>query len=173
MPVNTSKLLEIREARPLEAGALSQLAVRSKAHWGYSQDFLDACRAELTVEESRIGTDDYRCFVSVDGDSMTGFYALEHAHAGVWELDALFVEPDHIGNGIGRALVQHAIRQATAAGADRLIIQGDPNAAAFYFAIGAKKVGTRASRSISGRDLPVFEIDIAKSDAGNARCRPP
>ena len=37
----------IRRARPEEAGALSDLAIRSKGHWGYDVAFLASCRAEL------------------------------------------------------------------------------------------------------------------------------
>ena len=38
--------------RPLEYSELpaaSQLCLRSKAYWGYDQEFLDACKAELTL----------------------------------------------------------------------------------------------------------------------------
>ena len=34
--------LSIREARPDEAELLSELAFRSKAHWGYDAEFLEA-----------------------------------------------------------------------------------------------------------------------------------
>jgi len=142
---------------------LSDLALRSKAHWGYSRSFLDACRSELTVDASRFGTDDYRCFVAVTGDSILGFYSLQAVAAGTYELDALFVEPEHIGKGVGRALIEHALRELSEAGGERLIIQGDPNATAFYVAAGARQVGTRESGSIPGRRLPLFEIDISRS----------
>ena len=154
-------MLKIREAMPREASLLSELAVRSKAHWGYSQDFMDACRAELAVDESRVGTENYRCFAAVDGDAIAGFYTLECDDAGGFELEALFVEPGLMGSGIGRALVEHAIETAIDAGAKRLVIQGDPNAAGFYIALGARQTGTRASGSIPGRDLPLFEIELA------------
>jgi hypothetical protein len=39
----------IRSARATEADILTDLALRSKAHWGYDADFLEACRDELTV----------------------------------------------------------------------------------------------------------------------------
>jgi hypothetical protein len=44
--------LEIRPARPGEAAALSALAMRSKAHWGYDQEFLEAVRPVLTFTEA-------------------------------------------------------------------------------------------------------------------------
>ncbi|MDJ0749337.1 MAG: GNAT family N-acetyltransferase [Woeseiaceae bacterium] len=158
-----STSLSIREAFPEEANLLSRLALRSKAHWGYSEDFLDACRSELTVDASRLGNEDYQCFAALDGDSIVGFYALESISAGSSELEALFVEPERIGCGVGRLLIQHALRILSERGVERLIIQGDPHATEFYVAAGARQVGTRESGSIPGRELPLFEIEIAIS----------
>ena len=151
---------EIREACPREADFLSDLALRSKAHWRYSQAFLDACRSELTVDATRVGSASYQCYVAVDGDSILGFYALESVTDGVFELGALFVEPSHIGSGVGRSLIQHALQVLSKRSASRLIIQGDPNATEFYVAAGARQVGSRESGSIPGRYLPLFEIPI-------------
>ena len=39
----------VRAARPAEAAAISALALRSKAHWGYDPAFLEACRDDLTI----------------------------------------------------------------------------------------------------------------------------
>ena len=156
-----SKSLRIREAFPQEASLLSDLALRSKAHWGYSVDFLEACRSELTVDASRLRTDDYLCFAALDGESIVGFYTLESVSARCYELEALFVEPEHIGGGVGRLLIQHALRRLSERGIKRLIIQGDPHATDFYIAAGARQVGTRVSGSIPGRELPLFEIELA------------
>lgn len=155
-----SGCIEIREARREEASLLSELALRSKAHWGYSPDFLNACRSELAVDPDRMGTDAYRCFVAVDGTGILGYYIWEPASGDDYELEALFVEPDHIGTGIGRMLIRHAIAALADIGAARLVIQGDPNATAFYLAAGARRVGSRESASIPGRQLPLFEIAI-------------
>ena len=151
---------QIREALPSEAGLLSSLALRSKAHWGYSPDFLDSCRNELTVDPSRIVSERYSCFVAVERDSILGYYSLEKISESVYELDALFVEPAHIGTGVGRLLIQHALPVLKQRGATRLVIQGDPNAMEFYRAAGARQIGTRESESIPGRYLPLFEIEI-------------
>lgn len=150
----------VREADPHEAGFLSALALRSKAHWGYSPDFLDACRNELTVDESRIGSENYWCFVAVENSSVVGFYALARMSSGVYELDALFVEAAHIGTGVGRLLIQHALEILSKRGGARLIIQGDPNATEFYRAAGARQIGHRESGSIPGRYLPLFALEI-------------
>ena len=39
----------IRRALPSEAASQSALARRSKAVWGYSPEFMEACRDELTL----------------------------------------------------------------------------------------------------------------------------
>ena len=152
--------LSIRLAHPEEAGVLSELAFRSKAHWGYSQSFLDSCRAELAVDPERIGSADYQCFVAANRKYVIGFYAVEKVSKRVYELEALFVEPKYIGTGVGRTLIQHAISLVSKYGAERLIIQGDPNARRFYLTAGAHQIGTRESGSVPGRFLPLFQVDI-------------
>lgn len=150
----------IREALPGEARVLSDLAVRSKGHWGYSREFLDACREELSVDPARLADASYECFVAVDGDALLGYYALSALSATEYELDALFVDPPAIGRGIGRRLLEHAIDRLASRGVATLVIQGDPHAARFYEAAGARQVGTRPSGSIQGRELPLYELDI-------------
>lgn len=157
-----SESIEIRHAVPEEATELSDLAIRSKAYWGYSRDFLDACRSELTIAPEQFLDSNFECFVAVDGDSIMGFYSLVTISSTEYELDELFVEPDQIGCGIGRMLVNHAIGILSRKGAETLVIQGDPHAAGFYLEIGAHETGKRESGSIPGRYLPLFEIDVRK-----------
>ncbi|MEO1201204.1 MAG: GNAT family N-acetyltransferase [Pseudomonadota bacterium] len=149
----------IRPARTRESAALSALAVRSKGHWGYSEQFLDACREELAVDA---GAEDV--YVAADGDALLGYYTLADLGAGSFELDALFVDPPHIGKGVGRALLDHALKSLAARGGRRLTIQGDPNASGFYEAAGARLVGARASGSIPGRELPLYRIDVGDGE---------
>ena len=146
----------IRRIRRSEAGFLSELALRSKAYWGYTREFIEACRDELTVDE-----DHYENFFCAEqDDTLVGYYGMTPIDETRVELEALFVEPSAIGRGIGKALIQHAIATASGRGAKRMQIQGDPNATAFYVAAGARQVGERASGSIPGRRLPLFEIEL-------------
>jgi hypothetical protein len=45
----SDRVVELADGRADEAGALSDLSLRSKAHWGYGAAFLEACRDELTL----------------------------------------------------------------------------------------------------------------------------
>lgn len=152
----------IRHVHPEEAASLSALALRSKAYWGYSAEFIAACRAELTYSADQIQGDNFRFFVAENGGSLIGFYALGQLSIDELELEALFVDPPYIGKGYGRALIEHAKRTAAELGAAFLIIQGDPNAERFYRAAGGKPTGCRESASIPGRYLPTFAISLAE-----------
>lgn len=150
----------IRRARPEEAEALTALCLRSKAHWGYDADFITACRDELTVTPARVAAG--LTYVREGAGGILGLYSLDRlAGPGRFELDLLYVEPRAIGGGHGRALLEHAMDTARSLGAEVLEVQGDPNAAGFYAALGGRRTGDRPSASIEGRSLPVFEFRLA------------
>jgi GNAT superfamily N-acetyltransferase len=150
----------IRKAIPDDADYLSALAMRSKAYWGYSPEFMESCRSELMVPEQQIHSGDFDYHVAVEGEMISGFYAIKRLLDAEFELEALFVEPERIGHGIGRQLIQHALKELDRKDAETLLIQGDPNTASFYIAAGARQIGVKESGSIPGRDLPLFQIDL-------------
>ena len=110
-----STTISIRRARADEAGLLSDLAFRSKAHWGYPTDWLELWRPELTVDPRDLEA--APTFVAVDESSTLGFYLLKPTgRADACELDFLFVEPAAIGRGVGQALFEHACNTARGLG---------------------------------------------------------
>jgi N-acetylglutamate synthase-like GNAT family acetyltransferase len=150
----------IRPARVEEARLLSDLALRSKAHWGYSAKFIEQCREELSYSEQQLRAEHMRFFVIESLQRVAGFYALKRLSANEMELEAMFVEPASIGQGFGRLLIDHAKSVASAMGAKRLVIQSDPYAEHFYVAAGGVVIGTRESASIPGRFLPTLAIEV-------------
>lgn len=165
-----------RRAVPGDAAELSELALRSKAIWGYSAEFMARCREELTLTPDQLEENwgyIYEDLGASREKRLVGFVLLSrcsaeervksHAEMGdgdVFEVEALFVEPERLGEGIGRRLFTEALRACKAA-ADhgRLWIQSDPNAEAFYLSCGAVRVGERESSSIPGRYLPLLAVD--------------
>jgi len=139
--------MELRPARPDEAALLSALALRSKGHWGYNDSFLAACKHELTIRRGEMATR-HVTVAEVDG-AVAGHYTIDGD-----ELGQLFVDPAHIGRGVGRALWTHAVGAARALGIHTLAIDSDPFAEGFYLAMGATRVGSVPSGSIPGRELP-------------------
>jgi len=149
---------KLRKARENEAEILSDLAIRSKAYWGYDSDFMNACLVELTYSFDDIKNKHF--FVAEQDSSIVGFYALDRLLNTEMELDALFVDPAYIGKGFGRILINHAKNKAIALGASKIVIQGDPNAKNFYISAGGIITGERESASIPGRYLPTFTIEL-------------
>lgn len=134
---------------------LSELAVRSKGVWGYSDEFLDVCRPELTLDSSDVLA--RRTAVAELGGTIVGFVTIDGT-APDGELGMLFVAPEAIGNGVGTALFRHAVDTAQHAGFRRLVIESDPNAEPFYRSMGAVRIGSVASAAILGRELPLMEV---------------
>ena len=122
---------------------------------------MEKCKAELTVTSSEIRSGNLIYVVAIKEDQIIGFYSLEQIMPFQFELDALYVDPCAIGQGIGTKLIRHAIHSAKIRGGNKLLIQSDPNAEAFYLAMGGKHVGTRESGSIPGRHLPMISIPLA------------
>ncbi|MGC3994170.1 MAG: GNAT family N-acetyltransferase [Propionicimonas sp.] len=153
--------VRVRAARAEEAAALSDLALRSKGHWGYPAEFLEACRAELTLTAQECASGDV--LVAERDGVVLGFAALGGT-APAGRLDALFVDPPAIGTGVGRLLLEHALAEACRRGFATVTLDADPGAAPFYAKHGGVRTGTAPSGSIAGRDLPVFtfELDVAR-----------
>ena len=151
---------KIRPARASEAAELSELAFRSKSHWGYSVQFMEACRQELRVPARHLADRIFRYCVAEMDNAIVGFYAIKVLPESAYELEALFVKPEFIGTGVGRHLIEHAKQNVRDLGARELLIQGDPNAERFYLAAGAVPIGKRESESIAGRYLPFYSIRL-------------
>ena len=149
---------KIRHTHHEDASALSDLCFRSKAHWGYSLEFMENCREELTVSREFLQLNP--AFILMNDQKIVGFYALEEIDKETVELSYLFVEPAHIGKGYGRKLLLHAKIKAKSLSYKLMVIQGDPNAEAFYRAIGAVTVGEKESISIPGRMLPLLNLEL-------------
>lgn len=140
-----------------ELDALSALQLRSKAHWGYDATFMAACKDELTLTPNDLAN---TALVVADlGGTLAGA-----AQVGPRGRDAdllgLFIDPPHMGAGMGRALFQWCITAARDFSDDRLLIDADPDAAAFYERMGARRIGTTPSGSIPGRLLPLLEYRL-------------
>jgi ribosomal protein S18 acetylase RimI-like enzyme len=150
-------VIVFRDARDNEAGLLGEVALRSKGHWGYGEDFLEECRAELTFRPEDVAA--RRIVVADSSAGVVGFYSID-GQPPSGELGNLWVIPERIGTGLGRKLWQHAVATAGKAGYASLRIEADPNAVGFYTAMGAEQIGEVPSGSIPGRALPLLAFRL-------------
>ncbi len=147
--------MKIRDAKVDDCETLSALAFVSKAHWGYDDTFMEACREELTVTPNDLQRGRVR--VAVDSE-IVGFHGVLNA-----ELEWLFVAPPAMGRGVGAALLTDALEIARTSGLNELRIQADPHAGGFYERMGARLIGEALSASIPGRVLPVYAIGLSST----------
>ncbi|WP_409177121.1 GNAT family N-acetyltransferase [Brevibacillus fortis] len=153
--------MNIRRAKGHEASELSELAYRSKAYWGYSDEFMEACRDDLTLSPAYI--EKHEVYVLEDDGSIKGFMSLEKdAEQEQWLLGFLFMEREAVGKGYGKALWQHMVEVAQKLNIPVINIHSDPYAEPFYLSRGAKRVGEIVSTVFPGRILPLLEVEIEK-----------
>ena len=150
--------IEIRRALPEEAEALTQIAIAAKGHWGYPEHWMQIWTPELTFDpEYFVKNESWTASVE---NQPIGFYTLLEKDDNAW-LENLWVLPAQMGNGIGRALFQHALRLSKERGYHVLRLESDPNAVGFYEKMGAYKIDQRDSdMEGSPRILPIMELKL-------------
>ena len=152
-------MIMLRGPKCDEAVELTDLCLRSKAVWGYDQQFMEACRGELTftpadLQSQRIQVAEANgCVIGVVEVALDGEEA---------ELAKMFVEPASLRAGAGRKLFEWAKATARASGATIMTIDADPGAANFYRRMGAVDDGVVPSGSIPGRTLPRLLLRLRK-----------
>lgn len=147
----------IRKACRAEHASLTQIALRSKAYWGYDETFMKQCEQELTITEDYIEMN--HVYVIEEDSEIKGFYSLcVKGTRGI--LDFLYVSPNAIGRGYGQKLWDHMVSFATNLAIETIHIDADPNAEGFYSKHGATKIGETPSGSIPNRMLPYMQLMI-------------
>lgn len=146
--------ISIRRAVPSDSERATELARSAKAHWGYPSEWLDAWDADLKITDADIQT--HATFVAALDGEVVGVCQLQESDAHAF-LEHVWVDPRAHGQGVGRALVEHACSVARGV----VAIVADPHAEPFYLRLGARRVG-EVSAPMPGapeRKLPLLELD--------------
>jgi GNAT superfamily N-acetyltransferase len=152
----------IRDAVSSDAATLTTICFRSKSHWGYPQEYIDLWTDELTITTQMI--ESFHSFVAIDKTTkMLGFCLLKTEQLKA-EIEALYIDPDAMGQGLGRLLLNHAFEKARHSGCTSAQLASDPNALTFYQYMGGVQIDEWPSDVIPGRALPVlrFELNTSK-----------
>ena len=151
---------QIRAPRASEAKALTELAQRAKAHWGYPAEWLQLWNGELTISGDYLLA--HRSFVAESGGKRVGLCVLEIQGKRA-TLGHVWVAPECHRKGIGTALVARALEAAARAGVLSVEIVSDPFAEGFYVRLGARKVREAPAPMPGAADrvLPVMEFRFA------------
>jgi len=118
---------------------------------------MDACRTELTISAEQLAQ--WPTQVADRDGRIVGVAQISVEGQGAW-LEKLFVDPDEMGRGIGKMLMDWAKDTARSKGASTIDIESDPQAEPFYLSLGARRAGTAPSHSIPGRELPLLRLGL-------------
>jgi GNAT superfamily N-acetyltransferase len=125
--------LVLRDAEPRDLAALRDVYRRSSL--SNDGDRMGLLAHPEFLELSGQGVSDGRTRVADAGGHVVGF-ATWLGTGDVTEIEDLFVDPDWMRRGVGRALVQDQIALADRRGVRRVEVTGNPHARAFYVRVG-------------------------------------
>jgi len=150
--------VQIRPATTDEAATLTAIAHAAKRHWGYPEEWIDHWKVDLTISPDFIANNEV--FVAILHDKIAGCCALVINDTSA-EIEHMWIKPEHIGSGVGRALFAHVRDRATELHLPVLELSADPNAEGFYERMGAVRMGgVRADMDGQTRVLPRMRITL-------------
>ncbi len=155
--------VRIREGEPRDAEAIATIHVRSwqEAYRGQlSDEYLDGLKVEDRLAMHRHALErpppEYRMWVAEEGDRVVGFAVTgrgEDADADerTGELYAIYLEPEQVGTGLGRTLLDHAVgdlRERGYLAATLWVLETNARARRFYEVAGWAADGTVTSERV-------------------------
>jgi len=150
----------INPADPSDHQQLSEIALGSKRHWGYPEEWINEWKDELTIPTEYILANKVYKLVDTSDNSICGFCAL------VLDLEKEEVEVEHlwllsayIGQDLGKFLLQSCLDNISDYNIKRARVTSDPNALGFYRKFGFVEIGYTESSPI-GRVLPNLEMEL-------------
>jgi N-acetylglutamate synthase-like GNAT family acetyltransferase len=150
--------IEIRRAHPEEADTLTEIAHAAKRHWKYPESWIQQWQTDLTITGEFIAT--HEVFAATINGEIAGCCALVLTDS-LAEIEHMWIRPEQMGSGVGRALFEYARARAVERGANVLELSADPYAEGFYARMGAKRIGEiPANMDGQLRVLPRMRIEL-------------
>ena len=142
-------MTSIRASRPDEAGRLFEIWQAAVAA---THDFVSpADKAEIAVIVREQYLQSAPLWVVVDTDDRPlGFMGMTGS-----TMDSLFIDPEHAGRGLGRAMVDHARSLASNLSVD--VNEQNRSAVGFYRRLGFREAG-RSPLDDGGRPYPLLHM---------------
>jgi GNAT superfamily N-acetyltransferase len=129
--------VEIRDAVLDEVPQLEALQLRASL---VAPDYREALAAHPEVIYlPAVDVSERRTRVAVVDGRVAGFSVVLPVSGITCELDGLFVEPDVMRRGVGRALIDDVVKRARAHGVHRIEVIANPTAFDFYTNVGFER----------------------------------
>lgn len=165
----------IREAEPKDARDIAEIHVRSwrAAYRGQlTDDFLDGLNVEDRLEMHRLALEappaEYRMWLAEEdgraiGFAVTGKSEDADADERTAEVFAIYLDPDHVGTGVGRRLFSHAVDDLRSRGfrsATLWVMETNEAARRFYEVAGWTLDGAATSERVDCEMRPTVRYRV-------------
>lgn len=157
LSMQTHNKFQILKANPSDNEVLTEITMKSKAYWGYSTEQMKAWADLLTISNKYI--QDNQVYKLIIDNIVVGYYSFVYLKKNELKLDNLFIHPNYIGCGYGKALFKDFLDKIKDQQVDRVILESDPNAESFYIKLGFVQIG-KIETTIKNRYLPLMEMKI-------------
>ena len=158
--------IQIRRATPDEAETLTSIAHAAKRRWNYPEKWIEHWKDDLTITPDFINHNEV--YVAVVDGVIAGCCALVVSDS-LAELEHMWIDPQQMRTGVGRALFEHTKQRAKQLGLTELELSADPNAEGFYERMGAMRIGeVQAEMDGQPRVLPRMKIELGVPPSGGS-----
>ena len=155
----SAPLPSFRPARPDELEAITALAIRSKRHWGYSDEFIETLTPELTFRQADLDDERTRVEVLESEGRLIGAIRMRRRTELAY-LEDLWIDPAAIGHGFGRIGFERAADIGREWGKGVVELEADPHAEPFYLHLGCRRVWMSPVTSVPGRSVPLMRYQL-------------
>ena len=152
-----SKRRVFKQLQFSELERANRLIFASKSYWNYSGEYLEAAFQLLRIKDIDLEKQFFWCLW--EGSVLVGLFSFDETQEAIL-LDHFWIYPHRIGTGCGRHLWNFAIQIAKQQKYRSFQIYSDPQAEGFYLKMGAKRIGEKPSRILSGPIFPILEFPI-------------
>lgn len=135
---------------------LTELAIRSKRHWGYSKEAMELWNVNLTMTEEFLNS--HTVIKATLEDDIVGFFALEEIQP-TTRIAQYWVDTPFMRKGYGSAMFKYLKDFLKQNKVEKATIVLDPNGLAFFEKKGAK-VLNKIEHKVKNKFLLIVEIPI-------------
>ena len=146
--------MKFRPAEIKDIETLNHISLASKRYWKYPEEWMERWKDDLCISESDLI--DLVITVVTINDELRGFCAIRETD-GYYEVEHLWLLPETIGKGLGKALLLASLESAVNKDLP-ILVEADPNAEAFYKKQGFVTYGKKESFP-KGRYLPLMKME--------------
>lgn len=141
-----------------DCNLLTETALTSKRHWGYSEELITIWIDQLTIIDLNFNKGELvKCFVD---DQYIGFFELRDKSPYVC-LEHFWLLPEFINKGYGTVITSEIKRRAKDKGYKYIEVYAEPNANLFYEKMGGICV-KQILTSVPGRMMKIYHLPVVE-----------